>query len=169
MEGAIKDETWYEFVSKMLVYGLTLYMFSFEIFQVMDKKWSYFCELANWVDQISSLMVLGMLIKNDYFIESAYNIPTDLMLTAIVVALTWYKVFYWMKLFNTTAFFMNLLTKTFEDYNFQAFFIMTVILILAFANVIYILNINRGPEFIYTDVDGKNNDYIYPKSLPSSM
>ena len=88
------------------------------------------------------------------------------MLTSIVVALTWYKVFYWMKLFNTTAFFMNLLGKTFEDTNFRAFFIMTVMSILAFANVIYILNIDRGPEHRYMDEDGAmQNQILFPKSL----
>ena len=96
-----------------------------------------------------------MLIKNEWFIDSFYDLPTDLSLTAIVVSLTWEKVFYWMKLFNTTAFFINLLAKTFEDVNFKAFFIMTVLIILSFANVIYILNIERGPKFKYLSDDGK--------------
>ena len=118
------------------------------------------------VDYISSCLVIAMIVKNEWFIDKVYDIPFELMLTSIVVAMTWYKVFYWMRLFNTTAFFMNLLTKTFEEVNFRAFFIMTVMMILAFANIIYILNINRGPEHIYRDEDGSlQNQILFPNSL----
>ena len=68
----------------------------------------------------------------------------ELVLSAITVSLTWYQVFYWMKLFTQTAFFMNLLRQLFEDVNFRAFFIMTILMILGFSNIIYILNIDRG-------------------------
>ena len=131
-------------MAKMLVISLTFYMFSFEVLQMMDRKWSYFDDLANWVDQISSLLVLCLLIKNEWFIDTLYDLPYEHVLSTVIVGLTWYKVFYWMKLFNTTAFFINLLGKTFEDVNFKAFFIMIVILILAFSNMVYILNNARG-------------------------
>ena len=43
---------------------------------------------------------------------------------------------------------------------------MTVMSILAFANVIYILNIDRGPEHRYIDEDGAmQNLILFPKSL----
>ena len=133
---------------------------------MLDKKCEYFKELQNMVDYISSCLVIAMIVKNEWFIDKVYDIPFELMLTSIVVAMTWYKVFYWMRLFNTTAFFMNLLTKTFEEVNFRAFFIMTVMMILAFANIIYILNINRGPEHIYRDEDGSlQNQILFPNSL----
>jgi hypothetical protein len=151
IQGSLIPQGNVEFISKMLVYSLTIYMFAFEIFQIIDKKWGYFKQLSNLVKQTSYVLVLVMLIKNEWFIDTFYDIPRDLMLTAIVIALTWYKLFYWMKLFNTTAFFMNVFTKTFEDSNFQAFFIMTVIMILSFANIIYILNIDRGPTYLYAD------------------
>ena len=56
-------------------------------------------------------------------------------MAVIAVSLTWYKMFYWMRLFNSTAFFINLLVKTFEDINFKAFMIMMIILMLWFGNV----------------------------------
>ena len=92
-----------------------------------------------------------MIVKNEWYIDKFYDIPFELMLTSIVIAMTWYKVFYWMKLFNTTAFFMNLLRQVFEDVNFRAFFIMTVLMILAFSNIIYILNVERGSDYSYDD------------------
>ena len=46
---------------------------------------------------------------------------------------------------------MNLLRQVFEDVNFRAFFIMTVLMILAFSNIIYILNVERGSDYSYDD------------------
>ena len=78
--------------------------------------------------------------------------------------------FYWMRLFNHTAFFMNLLSKTFEDVNFKAFMIMLIILILTYGNVMYILNTERGKGFEYEDEDNvKQNVRIYPNDLPSDF
>ena len=59
---------------KVLVYSLTLYMASFEVFQLIDKKWLYLTELSNWVDQISSLLIFGMVIKNDFFSDKWYDL-----------------------------------------------------------------------------------------------
>ena len=152
----------------MIVYSLTVYMYAFEIFQIIDKKCGYFKQFSNLVKQTSYVLVLLMLIKNDWFIDMFYDLPTDLMLTAIIIALTWYQLFYWMKLFKTTAFFMNVFSKTFDDTNFQAFFIMTVIMIFSFANIIYILNLDRGPSYKYTDERGTIlNDYLFPESIES--
>ena len=45
---------------------------------------------------------------------------------------------------------------------------MTVIMILSFANIIYILNIDRGPSYLYTDDDGTiQNGYLFPDSIDS--
>ena len=74
----------------MLVYSLTMYMFAFEVFQIIDKKCAYFLQFSNLVKQTSYILVLLMLIKNDWFIDMFYDLPRDLMLTAIVIALIWY-------------------------------------------------------------------------------
>ena len=93
-------------------------MLSFEYFQIIDKKWDYLKERTNWVDQLSSVWVLFMVIKNDYFEGSIYNLEYEQIYASIAVLLTWYKIFYWMKLFNTPAFFINLLQETMVDSKF---------------------------------------------------
>ena len=45
-----EPEGWIEYIAKVLVYSLTLYMLSFEIFQVIDRKWAYLGSLTNWAD-----------------------------------------------------------------------------------------------------------------------
>ena len=80
-----------------------------------------------------------------------YNLEWEQFLASIAVFMTWYKIFYWMKLFNTPAFFINLLHESFADGNFRAFTIMLVLLILLFTNVFYIMNQERGGNYEYKE------------------
>ena len=54
------------------------------------------------------------------------------------VALVWYKAFIWMRLFENTAFFMNLLRKTVVGIG--SFTLMLFILVGLLSNVIYIVS-----------------------------
>ena len=56
----------------------------------------------------------------------------------VAVIFVWYKVFYWMRLFTNTAFFINLLTKTLKG--IIPFTVMLLILLMMFSNVLFILN-----------------------------
>ena len=62
-----------------------------------------------------------------------------------------------MRLFEETAFFINLLTKTFEG--IKAFTVMMIILIMAIANVMYVLNL-KDKDTLSTD------DSLYGIHLP---
>ena len=104
-------------------------------------------------------------IKNDYFQESFYNLQHEQYLTAIVVGATWYKTFYWMKLFNTPAFFINLLQESFADPNFKAFSIMLFLLMFTFMNVFYIMNQERGGKYAYSENDLSHNEELYTEDL----
>ena len=81
-----------------------------------------------------------MVLKNDYFQNDFYNLRYEQVFASLVVMLTWLKVFYWMKLFRTPAFFINLLSETFVDDNFKAFCIMMLVLVVMVTNVYYIMN-----------------------------
>merc|ERR1712032_1290324 len=50
----------------------------------------------------------------------------------------WLKVFYWLRIFDKTAFFMNLLKRTLQD--IPAFLIMLILAFTAFGNLFYIYN-----------------------------
>ena len=52
----------------------------------------------------------------------------------------WIKVFYWMRLFSKTAYFVKLITQTIADVGI--FLSMTLIILLAFANLFFFLNID---------------------------
>ena len=60
-------------------------MFTFEIFQMMDKGWSYLNSIQNLIDQSSTILILLMVIKNDYYEESFYNIRYEQIFASFVV------------------------------------------------------------------------------------
>ena len=90
-------------------------------------------------------------------------------MASIAVLLTWYKIFYWMKLFNTPAFFIDLLSETMADQKFRAFCIMMIVMILMFTNVFYIMNQERGGEFKYSEDSYDFNEELYTKDLPGDL
>ena len=69
MEETLIVQGYVEYTSMMLVIALEIYMFSFEVFQMLDKKFEYFKELQNIVDDISSVLVIAMIVKNEWFID----------------------------------------------------------------------------------------------------
>jgi len=79
-----------------------------------------------------------LVIKYDFFYDQFYDLYTQQTLAAIAVGLMWFKLFTWMRIYDPTAFFLRLLTETFVDV--KDFFIMFLVIITAFANVMFILN-----------------------------
>ena len=53
----------------------------------------------------------------------------------------WFKFFTWLRIYGPTAFYMRLLSETFDDV--KSFFVMFLVIITAFANIMYILNSQR--------------------------
>ena len=62
---------------------------------------------------------------------------------ALAAFLLWIKVFYWMRLFRKTAYFITLITQTIFD--IKVFVLMLLLIISAFANFYFIIN-NNTPE-----------------------
>ena len=63
-----------------------------------------------------------------------------------------------MRIFSPTAFFMRLLSETFIDV--RDFFVMFLVIITAFANIIYILNMQRS---------SKEESALYDDNLSTSI
>ena len=69
------------------------------------------------------------------------------IIAAITVFLLWIKVFYWMRLFESTAYFINLISQTIAD--IKIFLYLVLIVVIAFANVFFILNNNTASNETY--------------------
>jgi hypothetical protein len=52
----------------------------------------------------------------------------------------WIKVFYWMRLFTTTAYYVKLIQETISDS--MPFMCMVFLIMASFANFIYVINTN---------------------------
>ena len=114
---------------KITIYLGTIYLAFFEAIQIKDKGWVYLSDIVNWIDMFS-LGLSAFLLIIEELKQTLIDEQFASALAAMVVLLTWTKFFYWMRLFNQTAFFINLLTKTFCDKNFVAFIKMLIILTL---------------------------------------
>ena len=53
----------------------------------------------------------------------------------------WFKLFYWMRLFKPFSAFIRMITEIIKD--IQVFLVMLIISLSAFANIIFLLNLNR--------------------------
>jgi len=52
---------------KVMIYVLNIYIASFEVVQLYDLKSSYFSDFTNWVDMISTTLILFIMTSNDFF------------------------------------------------------------------------------------------------------
>ena len=130
---------------KTFVYVTSAYFAYLEWLQILDKTDTYFFEFTNWTQLVSPALYIVLILKNDFFDDQWYDFQTQKDLAAIAIIFVWYNVFYWMRLFDATAFFINLLEETFVG--IKGFLKMMLILILAFANIVYIINLaNQDDE-----------------------
>ena len=59
---------------------------------------------------------------------------------SIAIFLAWIRLFYWMRLFKNTAYYVNLISQTIIDV--KVFILLMIVMICAFSNLFSILNLN---------------------------
>ena len=121
------------------------------------------------IDLISVLLNLGMLFLNDFRKDLRYKhlgMKYEKAVVTISILFTWIRVFYWMRLWPSTAFFIDLLNTTFTSVNFQAFLGSSILLIGTAACMLWILNMGREQEM---DEFGIGSDRIFPKSVDNEF
>lgn len=107
------------------------------------QSWSdYFIDYWNYIDALSlglNFMFLVMLNTNCFLVSNEYFTKEKIRLNASVGCfILWVKLFYWMRLFKVTAYFITLITQTIFD--IRVFMIMLSIMLIAFASFFSILN-----------------------------
>jgi len=73
----------------------------------------------------------------------------------VAVGLMWLNFIYWLRIFEKTTFYFDLINQTMKDMSW--FFIIFVLIIFACGNAIFILNTNR--------VQGEAGDALYAESF----
>jgi hypothetical protein len=126
-----------------LCFTLLLIFGSLEIKQVFQNGLDYFTDFWNCIDMMSlycNLLFLTMfticIVKQEEYFSS------DMMhiIGAYACFFMWIKIFYWMRLFSSLAYYVKLIYQTISD--IRAFMLMVTIILTSFGAFLYVCNRN---------------------------
>ena len=143
--GVDSDHVWDftgEFVLRCILIILNIYFVYFEIRDVMRDGLSYLFDPFNYLDVLKlslNMYLIGEAVDGTNSDEKKSDYLRGLAATAVV--LTWFKSFYWLRLFDSTSFYVRLIVETLFDIKY--FIILFVIILLTFGNALYILSIGK--------------------------
>ena len=137
-----------------------------EIMQIinLDSKLEYFLSFWNWLDitglLLTLLITLIMLLELDWIpIESLR------VMASFAICLLTLKIYDWLRLFETTSFFILLIGRTFIDIG--PFMIFFAVALIAFGLPMSILDLNRSEDaalisetYGYWFLDALINQYL---------
>jgi hypothetical protein len=133
-------------LSMYCLYGW-LGMARVEITQLRKLKWGYFTDYWNMIDGTSLFVNITFLTMLNSSLLSDTNIFGNhviRILGGFSCFLLWIKVFYWMRLFKSTAYFVTLIISTIAD--LKLFTAMCFIILVAYANLLYCIGKNVNDE-----------------------
>ena len=116
---------------------------SLEVKQMLVNGLEYFSDYWNCIDTVSILCNLTLISSYSYtLIMENEQIDIRLIRTfgAFASFLMWVKIFYWMRLFSSLAYYVKLIQDTIIE--MSNFILMVMIICLAFANYYYIVSLN---------------------------
>lgn len=120
---------------------------------ISDGPKAYFSQTWNCIDAMSISLNLSFLslsalsqIKEAWIIEESQL----LSIGAYATFFMWCKMFYWMRLFESTAYYVTLIVQTITDC--MTFMLMILIILLAFGNFFMVINQN---------MDGREDGVVY--------
>jgi hypothetical protein len=93
--------------------------------------------LTNAVESCSATLNI-FLVLNETFGRQFVDESSLRTFALLAIVFVWYRNFYWMRLFEAPAFFMNLVMRTL--YGIIPFTIFLVMLLMALSNVLYIVD-----------------------------
>ena len=105
---------------------------------VVARVMKYFgSSLTNVIESSSSVFNI-FIVLNETFGRQFVDESMLRTYALLAIAFVWYRNFYWMRLFEAPAFFMNLVIRTL--YGIIPFTIFLVMLLMALSNVLYIVD-----------------------------
>ena len=129
-------------ICTLVIFGKTfITFFILEMIQIKNRGFSYFIDIWNMID-IGSLCLNAVYVFGE--ITNGISHEQLQVIGSIAIFLMWFKLFYWMRLFKPFSAFIRMITEIIKD--IQVFLVMLIIALSAFANIIFLLNINRIEE-----------------------
>ena len=121
-----------------------LYFLLFEIIVMLRNIKDYFLDVFNYVD-LSTFALNLVLVYHTFMHEYGQKTSEEIRAVAsLCTILMWVKVFYWMRLFTATSFYVKLIRETLYDIRY--FIILFIIILATFANALLISNTNRDED-----------------------
>lgn len=114
-----------------------------EILQLVENPGAYFFDYWNVIDFCSLSMNITYVSMVLFILVTHVPLMPIIYLRlfgALACFFMWIKIFYWMRLFRSTAYYVKLIAQTIEDC--LTFTLMVFIILLAFTSFFYILNMN---------------------------
>ena len=141
---------WFKMLDNFWLIVLTLFSIFFlrqEYRQVKLRKWSYLKDVWNYADFVPPCIIL-LLVAVDVFSHEYTQKLLKLRygLEAVASLLMWLKIFYFLRIFRRTGFFVNMLIKVF--FGIAIFLALYILILCAFTSSFYIMA-NDGNGFIY--------------------
>ena len=130
----------------LLTLSLMVFNFRIEYKKVSQNREIYFDDFWNILDLVSNTINMGVIIcLCSRFLFKFQILGTEKLrvVAAIGCFCMWMKSFYWLRLFHQTAYFVKLITETFQDV--KIFMLILILIIIAFAN-----------SFSFMDADSAN-------------
>lgn len=118
-----------------------LWMAYSELRQIIYYKWKYFSSFWNWVNFWSLGMSTAAVVTDFAGISKEDHIP----ILAIATLLMWLKLFYFGRIFLSTAWMVRMINAV--TFDMRYFLLVFGIMVLGFANAFYVLSRNGSPQF----------------------
>ena len=122
---------------------LWTFFFWIEFKQFVKQPMEYFGDYNNWIDllsQFTSISFFTVLDLTIFMQKKIVSIENLRVWGGFACFLLWIKMFQWMRLFGSTAAFISLVSQVFIDV--KIFNLMMFIIMCAFGNFYYTLNMN---------------------------
>ena len=138
-----------------------------ESLEMKDNTFDYLCDYWNFFD-MCNLVTNGLFLwalNSSLLFDIRYEEHWVRKIGGISCFFLWIKVFYWMRLFQSAAHFLNLITETVVE--IKMFSIMLCIIMLAFGSFFFVLNKatpgGSGDFYAIThpDYDASSEEYAY--------
>lgn len=116
---------------------------SLEVGQMLGSGIGYFADYWNCIDSTSiTINSIFLYMTTVNCIHENEHFPVGLVRTygSFAAFFMWIKVFYWMRLFSSLAYYVKLIQQTISDS--MNFMLMVFLIILSFANFFYVIDRN---------------------------
>lgn len=108
-----------------------------ELKQIVEAKFLYFTSFWNNVYLFSKCFAIFIVVEHGCKTNNISH-ETIIQLASFQTVILWLMVFYWVRVFPELAFYVKMITETMVDIFY--FMIMLILVIMMFANGMYVLN-----------------------------